>query len=150
QREADRILAAFRAPFLLDGLTLSSDVSVGIVTSQSGDDDIDALMTKADLALYTAKGDGKGRSQIFHTQMDIDYHYRQRLKPDLREAVRTGAPTLASQPLIDMETRRVLTCEALARRDHPDLGNIPPSTYHPLAEQICLIPDLPAWVLEPA
>ena len=150
QREADRILAAFRAPFLLDGLTLSSDVSVGIVTSQSGDDDIDALMTKADLALYTAKGDGKGRSQIFHTQMDIDYHYRQRLKTDLREAVRTGSLTLAFQPLIDMETRRVVTCEALARWDHPDLGSIPPSTFIPLAEEIGLISDLTAWVLESA
>ncbi|KKB85655.1 hypothetical protein VW29_06445 [Devosia limi DSM 17137] len=150
QREADRILAAFRAPFHLDGLTLSSDVSVGIVTSQSGDDDIDALMTKADLALYTAKGDGKGRSQIFHTQMDIDYHYRQRLKTDLREAVRTGSLTLAFQPLIDLETRRVVTCEALARWDHPDLGSIPPSTFIPLAEEIGLISDLTAWVLESA
>ncbi len=144
------IIAAFATPFAIDGMALSTNVSIGLVTSASPDDDLDALMTKADLALYIAKGDGKGRSQIFHAQMDIDYHYRQRLKTDLREAVRAGTLSLAFQPQLDIASRKVVACEALARWDHPELGSIPPSTFIPLAEEMGLISEITAWVLRDA
>ena len=65
----------------------SRNVVAGMATSADSKDTLDELMTKADLALYAAKGAGKARSQLFHAQMDIDYHYRQRLKTDLREAL---------------------------------------------------------------
>ena len=148
--DAQAVLDAFASPFVLDGLILPANVSVGLVTSVMADDLVDDLMTKADLALYSAKGNGKGRSQVFHAQMDIDYHYRQRLKTDLLEAVRDGALTLAFQPLVDIATRRVVSCEALARWNHPLLGPIPPSTFIPLAEEMGLISDITAWVIEQA
>ena len=148
--DVEAIVATFRTPFAIQGMSLLSNVSVGLVTSTSPDDDLNALMTKADLALYIAKGDGKDRSEVFHAQMDTDYHYRQRLKADLRLAVETGALSLVFQPEIDMVHRRVVTCEALARWDHPELGNIPPSTFIPLAEEIGLISEITAWVLESA
>ncbi|MDB5615054.1 MAG: hypothetical protein JWQ22_2707 [Devosia sp.] len=150
QKDAASILSAFADPFLLDGLTLSVTVSLGIATSALATEALDDLMTKADLALYSAKGDGKARSQQFHAQMDIDYHYRQRLKSDLRDAVREGVLTLAFQPLLDLKTRKVVTCEALARWSHPELGMIPPSTFIPLAEEMGLISDITAWVLQRA
>src|SRR5690606_17315889 len=83
EADAAGILAAFATPFGLEGLTLSVTVSLGLATSAIAAETLDDLMTKADLALYSAKGDGKARSQLFHAQMDIDYHYRQRLKADL-------------------------------------------------------------------
>lgn len=147
QADADAVLAAFTAPFKLEGLTLSVAVSVGVATSALPSEPLDDLMTKADLALYSAKGDGKARSQLFHTQMDIDYHYRQRLKNDLRGALQSGSLTLAFQPLLDISTRRVVTCEALARWNHPELGPIPPSTFIPLAEEMGVISDITAWVI---
>ena len=147
QADADAILAAFSTPFKLDGLTLSVAVSVGLATSAVASEALDDLMTKADLALYSAKGDGKARSQLFHAQMDIDYHYRQRLKADLREALQGGTLSLAFQPLLDISTRKVVTCEALARWNHPELGPIPPSTFIPLAEEMGLISDITAWVI---
>jgi len=147
QADADAILKAFTAPFKLEGLTLSVTVSLGLATSSVATEILDDLMTKADLALYSAKGDGKARSQLFHTQMDIDYHYRQRLKNDLRDAVQGGALSLAFQPLLDIATRKVVTCEALARWNHPELGPIPPSTFIPLAEEMGLISDITAWVI---
>lgn len=150
QADADAILAAFVPPFVLEGLTLTVTVSVGLATSANPLDPLEGLMTKADLALYSAKGDGKARSQVFHAQMDIDYHYRQRLKTDLREAVHIGALSLAFQPLLDITTRKVVTCEALARWDHPELGSIPPSTFIPLAEEMGLISDITNWVIERA
>ncbi|WP_332689041.1 putative bifunctional diguanylate cyclase/phosphodiesterase [Devosia sp.] len=148
--DAAAILAAFTDPFILDGLTLPVTVSVGVATSSVASEPLDDLMTKADLALYSAKGDGKARSQIFHAQMDIDYHYRQRLKADLRDAVHDGALTLAFQPLLDIATRKVMTCEALARWNHPELGIIPPSTFIPLAEEMGLISEITAWVIQRA
>lgn len=150
QQDAAAILAAFADPFLLDGLTLSVSVSLGLATSAVAFEALDDLMTKADLALYSAKGDGKARSQLFHAQMDIDYHYRQRLKSDLHDAVSAGALTLAFQPLVDLKSRKVVTCEALARWNHPELGMIPPSTFIPLAEEMGLISDITAWVLQRA
>jgi diguanylate cyclase (GGDEF)-like protein len=150
QADAEVILGAFAAPFLLSELALAANVSIGLVTSIAAEDGLDDLMTKADLALYSAKGDGKAKSHMFHAQMDIDYHYRQRLKSDLREAVRLGDLTLAFQPLLDIATRKVISCEALARWDHPELGSIPPSTFIPLAEEMGLISDITAWVIDEA
>ena len=148
--DARHILSSFQAPFALDDLTLSVGASLGVATSALPPEPLDDLMTKADLALYSAKGNGKARSQIFHAQMDIDYHYRQRLKTDLRDAVQDGALTLAFQPLLDIKSRKVVTCEALARWHHPELGFIPPSTFIPLAEEMGLISDITAWVLQKA
>ena len=150
ERDAQMVLDAFATSFSLEGLTLSVNVSVGLVTSILPGDQLDDLMTKADLALYSAKGDGKAKSQLFHTQMDIDYHYRQRLKGDLRDAVRDGELSLAFQPLLDIATRKVVSCEALARWHHPELGSIPPSTFIPLAEETGLISDITAWVISEA
>ncbi len=147
---ARTIVDSFNQPFVFDGVTLPVTVSVGLVTSACDTDALDDLMTKADLALYAAKADGKSRTQIFHGQMDIDYHYRQRLKTDLALAVRQGRLTLAFQPLVDINTRKVVSCEALARWEHPELGAIPPMVFIPLAEEMGLISDITAWVIEQA
>lgn len=143
------VLKAFEAPFVLDEVTLSVKVSLGLVTTPRGGE-LNDLMTKADLALYTAKADGKGVGQIFHAQMDVDYHYRQRLKADLKTAVADGKLSLAFQPLLDITTRRIVSCEALARWEHPQLGPIPPATFIPMAEEMGLISDITAWVVESA
>ena len=150
EADAQPLLDAFRAPFILEGLNLQVNVSIGVVTSIYPLDHVDDLMTKADLALYSAKGDGKAKSHVFHAQMDIDYHYRQRLKADLRQAIHTDGLTLAFQPLLDIATRKVVTCEALARWNHPELGPIAPSVFIPLAEETGLISDITAWVVAEA
>jgi len=148
--DADKIQQAFCTPFDIDGLRVPANITIGLVTSDTTDDDLDGLMTKADLALYAAKGSGKAKSQIFHAQMDVDYHYRQQLTADLREAVRNDGLSLAFQPLVDIANFRVVTCEALARWTHPELGVIPPSVFIPIAEEMGLISEITAWVLESA
>lgn len=148
--DAAAIQKAFVAPFVLGEIVHSSTVSVGVVTTIPIDDDLDTLMAKADLALYSAKGDGKAKSQTFHAQMEVDYQYRQRLKHDLRDAVAAGALTLAFQPQLDILSRRVISCEALARWDHPTLGPIGPSEFIPLAEESGLITEISRWVLSAA
>jgi diguanylate cyclase (GGDEF)-like protein len=143
----DQTIAAFRQPFVLSGLHLSVQMSIGIVTSENSADELTELMTKADLALYAAKAAGRGCSQLFHEQMDRDYHYRQRLKADLKMAIETGMLTLAFQPLVDLNTRKIVSCEALTRWEHPQLGNIAPSVFIPLAEESGLISELTEWVM---
>jgi predicted signal transduction protein with EAL and GGDEF domain len=148
--DANAVLGAFKPPFSVLGQHFSSNVSIGTVTSRHSDDDLDALMTKADLALYKSKGNGKAQSQIFHEEMDVAYRYRQRLKGELRTCVEAEGLTLAYQPVIDLQTRRVVGCEALARWHHPELGTIPPSTFIPIAEEMGLISDISRWVLRTA
>src|SRR5690606_18329874 len=111
--DSTAILEAFKAPFAIMGESLSTNVSIGIAITHDIDDDLDSMMTKSDLALYKAKGAGKAQAQIFHDEMDTAYRYRQRLKAELKTAVENDALTLVYQPLVDLETRRVVACEAL-------------------------------------
>ena len=148
--DIEAVMAAFKSPFSILGESVSADVSMGVVVSKNASDDLDALMTKADLALYKAKGNGKGQAQVFHDDMDTAYRYRQRLKTELKLCVAMGGLSLAYQPLIDLKTRKVVACEALARWTHPQLGSVPPSLFIPIAEETGLISEITRWVLRTA
>jgi len=146
-RDAEAIRAAFLPPFELSGQSLQVDISIGVATGSGPQSKLDQLMTNADLALYQAKGNGKAQVRLFHDEMDVEYRYRQRLIGDLRAAVAAGTLNLAYQPIIDLKTRRVVGCEALARWVHPELGSIPPGVFIPLAEEIGLISAITRFVL---
>lgn len=150
QAAGEAVIAALEAPFALGEVTLPAHASVGLVTTPDSSEALDVLMTKADLALYAAKGAGKGRSQVFHSQMDVDYHSRQKLKADLRQALDDEDLTVVFQPLIDMASRRIVSCEALARWVHPELGSVPPTTFIPLAEEMGLISKITSCMLRRA
>ncbi|MDB5623275.1 MAG: diguanylate phosphodiesterase [Devosia sp.] len=148
--DAEAIIALFKPPFDIMGQAIVINVSVGLVVEDASVEGLDALMTKADLALYKAKGSGKSQAQRFQEEMDVDYRYRQRLKTDLHHAVDIGALSLVFQPIVDVKTQRVVSCEALARWHHPEFGPISPAVFIPIAEETALISEISRWVLATA
>ena len=150
QAEVEAILSILRRPFEVGGERADVDASIGFVSSTDPHIGLDELITRADLALYSAKARGKGQYQAFVAEMDSDFRYRQRLKSDLALAIAQDELKLFYQPLVDLGTRRVAGCEALARWTHPELGPIPPDVFIGLAEETGQISAITRWVLRTA
>ncbi|MGL4489284.1 MAG: putative bifunctional diguanylate cyclase/phosphodiesterase [Rhizobiaceae bacterium] len=147
---ARKALRSLSGSYDISGHTLTVTVSAGIVVSQASKFDLAQLMIKADLALYESKSKGKGISTLFASAMDESYQRRQRLKNDLKAAIRGQKLDVLYQPIIDAKTMRIATCEALCRWDHPELGPISPTVFIPLAEETGAISELTRFMLERA
>ncbi len=133
-------------PFDVSGHELFMHTSVGIALAENGASSED-LLRNADMAMYAAKAQGKGRTEIFRATMHMAARKRLQLSGDLRRALRDGELTVQYQPLVRLDDGRVLGAEALARWTHPVLGDVSPEDFIPIAEETGLIVDLGRWVL---
>jgi diguanylate cyclase (GGDEF)-like protein len=147
---AERIHGALRAPIVLDGHEAIIGSSIGIAISRVGSDDADGLLRDADLAMYRAKANGKGRHTVFDPSMIVQAMERLELEADLRHGLDHGEFHVAFQPIIDLVTGRVSELEALVRWEHPQRGPVMPNQFIALAEETGLIIPLGQWVLEDA
>ena len=118
--------------------------------SRVRDTDVDAMIVKADLALYKAKELGKNDWRLFEAAMDAAFRNRQVMKADLRAAIETKSLRVVYQPIVTMDTMRIASCEALCRWEHRDLGPISPSVFIPLAEEMGMISEISHFVLQEA
>ncbi|MDB5620329.1 EAL domain-containing protein [Tardiphaga sp.] len=149
------IYAAIREPFECIGHRLLTDASIGIALAPKDGNDLDTLLKNADLAMYSAKADGRRTYRFFESQMDAKVRARRMLELDLRQAIacdgfREGGFEVYYQPLVDLNDDMVTGCEALLRWRHPEHGMISPAEFIPVAEEIGVISQLGEWVLSTA
>ena len=133
-----RILESLRTEIPTAAGAIELNASLGIVFSSPGIDASD-LIRNADLAMYEAKGQGKGRFEIFEQGMHDAVVERLALKADLRRGVDRGEFIPHYQPVIELSTGKVVGAEALARWEHPTRGLLPPAAFIDLAEETGLI-----------
>jgi predicted signal transduction protein with EAL and GGDEF domain len=146
-RAAQRILDALEAPFKLAGREIFVSASIGIAV---GTDDPDTLLRDADLAMYRAKAQGKGRYAAFEAHMHTAVIERLELELDLKRAIERGELLLAYQQIFDLTNGDFAGIEALLRWRHPTRGLVLPMRFVPLAEESGQILDLGRWVLRAA
>jgi diguanylate cyclase (GGDEF)-like protein/PAS domain S-box-containing protein len=147
---AERVIDALRTPLTLDSKEVFVTTSVGIALSEVGDNDADALLRDADVAMYMAKSSGKGRYAIFEPGMRSGTLERLQLAADLQRAIEHEEFVVLYQPTVELSTGRIVGVEALVRWDHPERGLLLPEVFIPLAEETGLIQPLGRWVLEHA
>jgi diguanylate cyclase (GGDEF)-like protein len=155
QRPADAMLFAqtlitrLREPFLVEGLTLEVDGSIGIACFPMHGTTVEQLNQRADIAMYAAKESGRGHV-MFEPELDRYSPRRLALAGALRQAIVDGEIILYFQPKADLQTGRIVGVEALARWQHPELGLVGPTEFVPIAEQTGLIGPLTSHVLDEA
>jgi diguanylate cyclase (GGDEF)-like protein/PAS domain S-box-containing protein len=146
---AQSILTNLGGTYDLDGYEVVASASVGIAIAESKIDP-DQFLRNADMALYRAKSEGRGIWRWFEASMEARAQARRTLELDLRHALETEAFELHYQPLFNLKTRSIVTCEALIRWSHPARGMIPPSQFIPVAEEMGLIIEIGKQVLNKA
>ena len=147
---ADKLIEAMSEPFLVAGNDIRSGASIGISLFGADAPDSETMLSRADLALYRAKSEGRSGFRFFTDAMDTEVRARVSLGSELREAIATGQLFLMYQAQVDLATGRITGVEALVRWRHPMLGVLGPGTFIPLAERTGLIAPLGQWVLREA
>ncbi len=147
---AQRCIETLSAPFEIASNEISVGASVGIVIHARAGIDAGTVLQRADLALYTAKRDGRNCFRLYESGMNNPIRLRNELEDDLRRALRANQLELHYQPIVEAHSGITTACEALLRWHHPKRGAISPAEFIPIAEERGLMPELGAWVLEKA
>jgi diguanylate cyclase (GGDEF)-like protein len=147
---AERIIEIVRQPWNIDGHDVVVGASVGIAIAHPGDMNTENLLKSADLAMYSAKSDGRGTYRMFDPEMDAIVQARRILERDMRTAFVQNGFKLFYQPLVNLQTKKVTAFEALMRWQHPERGMISPGAFIPVAEEMGLIVQLGEWALRQA
>ncbi len=147
---AERIIEIVAQAHQIDGHDVTVGASIGIAIALPGEMSTENLLKSADLAMYSAKSEGRGTYRIFDPQMDAMVQTRRSMERDMRTALAQGDFELYYQPLVNLQTKQVTAFEALMRWNHKERGAVPPSEFIPVAEDIGLIVQLGEWALRRA
>jgi diguanylate cyclase (GGDEF)-like protein len=147
---ARRIVERLSERYKIENHLVEIGASVGIAMTSPGRTSADTLLKNADMALYRAKADGRGTFCFFRDEMAQTVEARRILELDLRKALAYEEFELFYQPLVNLKSGRITTCEALLRWNHPVRGTVSPVDIIPVAEDMGLIVDLGRWILRKA
>jgi diguanylate cyclase (GGDEF)-like protein/PAS domain S-box-containing protein len=145
-----RMIDTVHEPILLKGHDLFVGCSVGIAVSVQGYEDAEEMLRRADLAMYKAKGNGKGRYEVYDAQLNEKAIARLELESELRRALKHEELRVYYQPIFSLDEKKVVELEALVRWQHPQRGLVLPAGILPIAEDSGLIVELDQWVLKEA
>ncbi|MFO7831446.1 MAG: EAL domain-containing protein [Desulfuromonadaceae bacterium] len=146
----DKVVESIGEPVSIEGFEISATVSIGISIAPDDSTDVNQLIRYADTAMYRAKERGRNCYQFFTPDMHQRAEQRLSLEGALRRAVERSELILHYQPQVDMRSGEVIGCEALVRWQHPEQGLISPFEFISLAEEIGLIHEIGAWVVDEA
>jgi diguanylate cyclase (GGDEF)-like protein/PAS domain S-box-containing protein len=149
QQTAQRLLDQLTRAFSLDGREVFSGASIGLAMAEPGAT-LEEIVSDADVAMYAAKAEGRGRVVTFERNMREHATDRLALEADLRRALDRNELTVVYQPQVDLRNGDILGAEALVRWNHPTRGLIPPSRFVPIAEQAGLMVAMSRFVLRTA
>ena len=149
-RLGQRLLESLAQPVDINGTEVRPAASIGLTFSHTPYRDCDEVLRNADLAMYKAKAEGKGRLALFDTRLTEQLGHKLQLESDLRRAIGEGQLSLAYQPLFLLDPHRLCGFEALARWVHPVRGAISPGVFITLAEETGCIEALTRWAVDEA
>ncbi len=147
---AKTLITMLSQPYQIDGSRCVIGASVGIAIAPYDGITSEELVRSADLALYASKGGGRGQFRFYSSDLHSEAERRRQIEEDLRDAVGQEEMYLAYQPIVDVVTNKVIALEALTRWEHPEMGNIAPGIFIPIAEETNLIGALGDWTLKQA
>jgi diguanylate cyclase (GGDEF)-like protein len=145
-----RLMAALRPSFDIEGHELFVTVSIGASIHPHDGEDAETLLKNADTAMYRAKQEGRDSFQLYSPVMNVNAAKRLTMENALRHALERGEFLLHYQPRMDLANGRIVGIEALLRWQHPDWGIVPPSEFVPLAEQRQMILPIGGWMFRNA
>ena len=147
---ARTVIASLSQPYFIEGASISIGCSIGIAIAPGDGDTSELLVRNADLALYAAKGDGRGIHRFFRAELLKGAQSRKQLEDDLRQALANDQFHVAYQPVVSTGDERIVGYEALLRWDHPTRGSVSPAEFIPVAEDCRLVEAIGEWVLRTA
>ena len=150
ERVAQRIIEAIDRPFQLQGHEITIRPSIGIAVTEDRQAGVEELLRNADLAMYIAKRGGKDRYALYESGMHVAALGRLQMKADLDRAVDERRLVVHYQPIVDLESSRIVGCEALVRWNHPERGLVSPGEFIHVAEETGMINLLGRWVTREA
>ncbi len=147
---AERLIEALGKPYQIGNHELYASASIGIAIGEGDDADPAEILRYADLALYAAKAEGRGRFRFFSPEMNAALRRRRLTETRLRQALEENRLTIVYQPQVELATGHMIGAEALVRWRDEELGEVPPDQFITVAEECGLILELGRWVLRHA